>query len=764
MRVFDTETCGKVGPIVLIQWADFSHTKTDKLSIHLHNVWRNPFIDTIKLIEEFTEQDAIIGFNLAYDWFHMCKLYSMFQLVLNKGIVDIHSHPEDHIQELIDCEQEARFGPCLKPKSACDIMLHARKGPYQSTMDRKEIRIKKIPTALARPIADELYKRIKLKDIYFARKKKTNKNPWQIYDREDGHGEFKDIVLKFAASTALKALATDALNLEEDHVLLFSDIDIESKMWPVEYGYAPFAKAIPPGSKNWGDVITYHIAHWEYNKLARTYAENDVKYTHGLYEYFGFPEPGDDDSTLACAVGAIRWRGYNINLEAIKILKERERQAERSAPKAPTRARPYLTEVMDDIEKSFLDGSTKRVVLEELSTWKANGEHNDPELTDEQKEAATPHKVAIRAKAVLAARKAKKNIEVLDKLLKAQRFHASFVIIGTRSSRMAGGDQFNAQGIKHSNDVRSCFTLADSDFVLCGGDFDAFEVSIADAVYDDPNLRADLLSGKKIHALLAVELFKGMTYEEIMEDRGSNTPYDKGKKGIFLLFYGGDKNTFKKRLGIELEIGEEAVQAFMQRYGKMAKERDKIFNSFQSMKQPGGIGTKVEWHEPADYIEGLFGFKRYFTLENMICKTLYEMANKPPDVIKEISKRLREVKVTRRDRMQTLGGAAQSALYAAAFNIQSSNMRAAANHVIQNTGAQITKRVQRKIWDIQPSGISEWLVMPMNVHDEILCPTKPKYVDLVEKTVKSEVELLKSTVPLLAISWKRALNSWADKD
>ena len=47
------------------------------------------------------------------------------------------------------------------------------------------------------------------------------------------------------------------------------------------------------------------------------------------------------------------------------------------------------------------------------------------------------------------------------------------------------------------------------------------------------------------------------------------------------------------------------------------------------MRQPGGIGSKVEWHEPADFVESMLGFRRYFTLENRICKTLFDLADDP---------------------------------------------------------------------------------------------------------------------------------------
>ncbi len=76
-------------------------------------------------------------------------------------------------------------------------------------------------------------------------------------------------------------------------------------------------------------------------------------------------------------------------------------------------------------------------------------------------------------------------------------------------------------------------------------------------------------------------------------------------------------------------------------------------------------------------------------------------------------------------RIQTAGGAVSSALYGAAFGIQAANMRAAANHEIQSPGGQITKAVQRRIWDLQPTGIHDLVVAPANVHDEIMCVTHP---------------------------------------
>jgi DNA polymerase I-like protein with 3'-5' exonuclease and polymerase domains len=121
------------------------------------------------------------------------------------------------------------------------------------------------------------------------------------------------------------------------------------------------------------------------------------------------------------------------------------------------------------------------------------------------------------------------------------------------------------------------------------------------------------------------------------------------------------------------------------------------------------------------------------------------------------------VKVWRRDRVQTAGGAVASALYGAAFGLQQANMRAAANHEIQSPGGQITKNAQRMIWDLQPIGVHELVVAPMNVHDELMCVTHPDYIDKVSDQVSKSVESYRPQVPLIGMTWNKAQANWAEK-
>jgi len=782
MIFFDTETCGLHGPIVLIQWAK------DDGPIYLHNVWLTPIQETLDLLKMFTES-VVVGFNLAFDWFHVCQTYNT--LILLGEDVGFDELPIDHINVYAKHESDARFGQCLKPLSASDIMLHARKGPYQSTMDRKNVKIRRVPTALANALADELEKRIQLNDVYFARRKDGETRRWTTspiklptgdYDRE-----FVDVVLRFYPSSALKALAIDALGLGVDKVLKYIDIEVPKKFRPLECGWAPFATAIGSSENNWYGRfkigtkvyegyawprwITQHSDHWEYNKLAREYAEKDVEYTRQLYKFFGSPEPGDVDSILACSIGAVRWRGYAIDIEQIKKLKDEAVRKSETAPKAPRQVFMYVSQHMSDVERAVIRESTKRTVLEEIEKWK---------LDDD-----SPHPAARAASECLNARKAAKEIELYDKLLHAGRFHASFKVIGTLSSRMSGSDGLNPQGIKRAPYVRAAFPLADRGLQLCGGDFSGFEVSIADAVYDDAELRKQLCtcsvcgyvcniqefgqtddcvkcgakeSRKKVHGLFG-EAISGLNYDEVTASKGKQDDwYDKGKRGFFAKQYGGNWNTLVTRLGIDEDRAKAADINFEQRFKGIKRARERITDMFCSMRQPGGIGSQVEWHEPSDYIETTFGFRRYFTLENTICKTLYNLASKLPP-----SWRTVKLKVRRRDRDQQVGGAVMSALFAAAFNIQSQNMRAAANHLIQSAGATITKQLQCNIWNIQPTGIHDWLVQPMNIHDEIMCPSRSDMINIVEKTVNELVIEMRPKIPLIKIDWEKQLQTWADK-
>lgn len=784
MIFFDTETCGLHGPTVLIQWQE------DDGPIHLHEVWRRPAQETIDLIRwMITNKDGLVGFNLAFDGFHLCQTYTTLMLLEDKSMWPINC-----LEEYIYCEKQARDGDCLKPNHVFDIMTYARKGPYQSLMDRKEIRIKRVPTLVAQNLAEELSERIPLKNVYFSRKKDPTER-WKLYEIVDDLGEadpnFRDLVLKFAPSSGLKALAIDALGLTD--VAGFDDVGVPKQYMPVENGFAPYAlspvlgagnKPIFPSKANawckkWPIYIRYHIDFWAFNEDGRKYATDDVVYTKGLYDFFGCPAVDDDDSVLAWMVGAVRWKGFAIDLRQISDLRivaiERRKELGRIAGfGSPEVCRRYLTEVLDETECMALryngKASTRGMILEDLVKWKVSTVCDDcfgagcEKCANGLIQTEDPHPVAERAEQILDFRHLGKEIEIYDKLLLADRLHASYIVTGTLSNRMAGGGGgLNPQGIKRARYVREAFTLAFEDEELDGGDFDSFEITIADAVYGDPKLHQYILDGFKIHGLFGAKLFKPMTYDDIMKTAGlpgEMDKYTRSKNGVFAMLYGGEAYTLQQRVGVTEEAAADAFREWCEEFQEWGNARRRIFEKFCSMRQSGGIGTKIEWNEPAEYIESFLGFRRYYTLENKICKALFELGEDPPKAWTKLGLRVQR----REDRgMQTIGGAARSAVFAAAFAIQAANMRSAANHEIQSTGGELTKRLQCRIWALQPAGYHPWIVRPFNSHDELCVPRAKGYGNKIRKIVTDFVDEYKEKIPLLAITWKEKMASWAEK-
>lgn len=772
----DFETVGLHGMPVLLQYA------FDDEEIHLYDIWKEPVWKTLELIEEITTT-CVVGFNLSFDWLHMCKLFTTWKLLEPNFI------PETNVRLVAEKEILARDGPCVKPASALDLMLHSRKGPFQCLMARDAVRIKRVPTILAGALACELECRVELAGIMFAKRRDPTAPKWQVYDRTNNDGDvdpdFKDVVLKFHPAGGLKFLAEYALEHRPD----FHFEDIECNIRPVEKGFIPFALGLSTPEDDWQvfdkqgkllgqawpGIIHHHIQHWANDEEARQYAEDDVKYTRMLDEYFEFPETGDDDSILSCMVAAVRWHGFVVNVDKANVLLEKARAIIATSPvniNKPPQVRQYIKECMDSTEALLIDKSTKKANIESIRDEMVVTEAGEIcikclgagtgclRCSGQGEMPLGPMPASRRASEILGIKSAGKEVELLTKLVDAGRFHASFNVIGTLSSRMSGGDGLNAQGIKRSKEVREMFPLAWEGMILCGGDFDSFEVVLADAVFQDPKLRAELLNGKKIHAMMGSELYPGKTYDDILITKGGDPDlYSRGKQAVFALLYGGDFNTIHNKLSVPLKVAEEAFENFQKRFPDIKRKREQVFEQFQALKQPGGIGTAVIWCDPAEYSETFLGFRRFFTLENGIVKALFDMARRPPKPWRKV-----KLEVVRSDRVQTAGGAAASALYGAAFQLQAASTRAANNHLIQSPGAQITKRVQRKIWDIQPVGINPWRVAPMNVHDEVMVVMTPDASKEVAEVVTEAVVSYRERVPLIAMEWVIDIASWGDKD
>jgi DNA polymerase I-like protein with 3'-5' exonuclease and polymerase domains len=224
--------------------------------------------------------------------------------------------------------------------------------------------------------------------------------------------------------------------------------------------------------------------------------------------------------------------------------------------------------------------------------------------------------------------------------------------------------------------------------------------------------------------------------------------------------YGGEAEKLSREMRITVEQARAGLNRFFTKYPGIKKVQSRIRDMLTCMYQPD-IGGKVEWREPQQYVESLFGFRRNFELEFSIVRAIYSMASKPSDELSELGKS--SGMVVRRERSQTALGATISSLYAVAFGICAGIIRAGINHEIQSPGGDITKELQGEIWTVQPSGISDWLVMPLNIHDELECPTHPDSILQVTHIVNEYIKRRKQIIPLMGMEWKTHMKSWSEK-
>lgn len=760
----DTETCGFHGVPILIQYA---YGRTG--SVQMHEIWRTPVRTTLDLIDEILKTE-VVGFNLAFDHFHIQKIHNMLALFAKKHPEFDNQKPEDHIGRLASLEKEARDFGCVKPASALDLMLHFRKTELQITMERDDVRIRRVPQVLAAQLAKLLTERVQLDPILFASQKKWAPHfrvePLKMDDGEE-HPYLRNVVLRFQPGGGLKALGQHLLG---NKVTKFTEIMLPKKLRPKEYGYAPFAI----GKDAWPSVVKFHIAHWAFREDARKYAGDDIVLTRGLHEYAGWIPGGDTDSILACCVASCRWKGYKVNIEKLKVLVETYKAKLNSRASSPAKVKEWINQDLSPLEQALCwrKGTNKKALQNLIAVW-----------SEEKPEAAR------KAQEILDARTAKKKIEVLEKLLLAGRFHASFKVIGALSGRMSGTDKLNATGIDKTFEVRDCFPLALKDIPglededLLGGDMQSFEISIAEADYQDPKLREQLttcdtcnvvmtvkdgrvrcpkcngLEAKSFHALFGVGFFPDLGYDGIMATKGLKVGnvYNPCKNGAFATLYGAQPAKLANTIGVSEDEAVEGYHRFWRTYEVAGRKRREVEQRFTSLYNKPNSG-KIYYKSPDDSIESLTGYRRYFVLENYLIKELNDLATKIPTAWKEL-----RGKITRSKKgEQSIASAIRSALYGAAFGLQNACIRQAANHRIQSTGAIITKEIQRTIWDFQPVGFHPWLVRPFQVHDEIQCPVAPHMKSVVTTAVMKRVEDYRPLIPLIGIDFGE-LKCWSDK-
>ena len=774
----DTETLGLNGPIVLVQYAEGSG------EIVLVDLWRKPLCEAQALMEWITcYPGGIVGFNLAFDCFQITKMWNLLEeLIKVYGPNDTLANLiEGNEQEFLDSEERGLDGKCLKPKHILDLMLHAQKGEYQKCLGnddakgggrKQDIRIRLVPNVVAYSLCELLERELYIPDIMYKGKKGTDGKRWKIFPSKDHKTKreipgFSDVVSIMIPSSSLKNIVIDVEIVKE--AKKFEDVGIPKGLVPIEITFAPYGNALRrvqedqwhtlinnwkktqgvahvkkldlPYKGTWVDFAKQHVEFWEENGAARKYASDDIVYTRGLYNHFSCPAMDDVDSVLSACVSNVRFRGYRIDRDRIEELRYGAIEKIKQYPDhaKPARCAAYIHATMTPEQRVTAPKGTDKITLEKLVSL--GGE------------------AGRRASLISEVRKIDKEKQLLDKLSIAGRFFASFRVIGTKSTRMSGSDGLNAQGIKKVEYIRGLFPLAFENEILCGGDFDAFEVGIFQAVSGDKKLEEQIKSGKKIHGLFGA-LAYGMTYDEVLATDGTaDNKYTKAKSGIFLIFYGGQGKKLGETLGIPEEDAVAAIEKLKATYPGIGKALDSYKEDYSSLVQTDG--GSIRFSPCKDCVESLYGFKRYFDIEISLIDQLYKIANR---VGFELHDKRHDMVVRKEHKgFQSPSGAACSALYGTAFSIQNSMQRQAGNHKIQSTGAGAMKELQCAIWDMQPHGVSDWVVRPMQVHDEIMCVTKKEFTAELDSIVNKTIENIGHTIPLVGMKWSTNMGSWAEK-
>lgn len=747
----DTETLGLTGPMVLLQYG------TTKSDIKIHHVWKRPVQETLDVIKGLLRYDTWVLFNAKYDSFHIAKIYNLFSLVADKTQLP----DEEEIRVLETGSYQANL--CIKPKHCIDIMVLLKRHLLQFVMVRKDrpYLIRRVPKQAVSFLEPKLREfSDSLNPLLFAYS--PTADPWKIDISTDKNGKeipgFVDIKLMFHPSAALKTIMKYLFGK------IVQGIEIPPQYMPTDESHGTSSKEYRPYNFTWPQVLDYHIAYWE-SKQGMQYAREDIEHLITLKDYIverdhtcvcgkkitpsirceschelnviNWPLKHDEDSDLAWMIGQVRHRGFGIDN---KLLEETLRNAKQSQDIVPTSRRQVLAYLRQSVdwrpEYDLLINNTDARTLEEI-------ERND--WGD----------VSARASKVIAERSLQKQIDVLEKLYEVGRIHPDFNVSGTKSNRMSGTGGLNFQGIEKGSDVRKIFTFTDRpEDVLSGGDFEGQEPTILDALVDDPLLRQDFEEYRSLY-LLMWRILKNKPDGSLIEFKKDKETYAKIKAGVLAWSYGCEDPKFAETVDCSIEKAQKTRAAWNERYKKFGDRVARITKQFVSMEQANGLGTMITYREPKQYAESMFGYRRYFILENSWVKFLVTLAMRIPPF--EGS----DTQVMRRDRMQTVRGALSSSLYGAAFGMQAANLRQAGNHEIQSTGAGVTKRVQWEIWQLQPVGIASFVVRPYNVHDEVLCVNNcPEKVATV---VYDTVNKLREKIPLLAIDWKDRIANWSER-
>lgn len=775
----DTETLGLYGPAAIIQVQFNYDTLNHDSTPFIFDPWNNPSGLTRALIEEIVGC-RVVAHNLTFDWQKLSQFYNALASFKD------HERPIDHVQRFAHAIYSNRSLYCLKPRFAVCTMLLAQKNLGGSALSTREIRVRRLPKAVAEIVALTLNKNTHLPDALFA--KRTSPVRWSTAVSDAGPA-WSDVVLRFGPSNGLKELAKHVLGVDDTTKI---GEDVHPPEFPFELGYAPYAHLLnsygeweyhePSGDgqfqirKLWPLLIHEHVYFWTHNAAAAKYALQDIDLLRRLASHLGDPV-SDFDSELACQVASVRVAGMGFDEDALvraALTSQAVVKGARLNVDSVVQVRKFVTEALDPMEALVVASSCDKDHLKTLITSMITDEREDccrdgcPRCDGKGYLEPGEMPVVERARHILEIRKHRKRVQLYGKLVIAQSVFPSFRVIGTKSGRMSGADGLNYHGIDKSKDIREIFTLTEHpDWVVCGGDFSSQELAITAAVMNDEALGDVLRDDKKLHAIFAAEA-NGVPYEQIMEfsedkTRPESKWYAEGKVTTYSILFGASGFKLSMDLGCSPEEGDRMIAAFFNKFPGMAEARKKVKLSLDCLRSEEGGKLSVVIPE-RDYVETVFGYRRSFGTELQVMNTMLDAMDAlsstrlPAEFEAAFTG---DVLRTEKKGVQTIPGAVKSALYGAIFSLQGKVFRAATNHLIQSTGRTCTLRVQKRIWDeLQPVGIHPFNVKLMSIHDEVITTCHRDDALRVQQAVAASVAETCETIPLLSLDWATDVKSW----
>lgn len=505
------------------------------------------------------------------------------------------------------------------------------------------------------------------------------------------------------------------------------------------------------------------------------YARRDIEYLFFLDKFFKFPAQTDDD-VCSEIVAFTRFRGFEIDAAGLEEYKK------------------GLEGELEKIEKFFpgvklLSPKERKKYLNSKFNLrlKGTGKKSLEKLKRDLKFAinssdlfvATEMSTAVNAQSAQIL----KEVEKIEKynglyqrktqakrLLEAGKFYPDFVVIGTQSGRMAGKGGINTQGIDRGKEgIRKYIKLSQ------GGDFDSLELNLAAYLYDDKMMQDDLCQ-IDMHlntGLILINSFLPLSYAEakkIKENKGHplhekvKAVRQAGKTINFsMLYFCSDQRVQQILEENEIEGGvflaSEIRKKFLERYVGISLFSKKAEKKFCTLNPDSWFSCRADVDKMATRVENCFGYTRNFEFEKLLCQLFVSDEGIERTAQKECERlKIEEEKIVRKKEKgeQLIFRSILSARLGAILNIQSAVFRAAGNHIVQSSGAQMTKKLMGAIWKRKKVAL-------MNVHDEVnISPEYSDEYEEIKKIVEEFLESQRSLIPTLSMSWDK-MSVWADK-